>query len=107
MRSVRFLQEPRHKMKKTRTPSPRIRTAVPKDARRIYDLIEQHRVEGRLLPRDLGELSAHIDRFVVAVDGRGSVVGCGELAPLSHSVAEVRSLVVTQKRRGAGVGRRI
>jgi N-acetylglutamate synthase-like GNAT family acetyltransferase len=43
----------------------------------------------------------------VAVDGRGAIVGCGELAPLSHSVAEVRSLVVTGRRRGSGVGRRI
>jgi len=63
--------------------------------------------EGRLLPRQLTELEVHIDRFVVAVDGRGAIVGCGELAPLSHTVAEVRSLVVTGTRRGSGVGRRI
>jgi amino-acid N-acetyltransferase len=86
---------------------PKIRTAVRKDAKRIHDLIEQHMQEGRLLPRQLSELDVHIDRFVVAVDGRGAVVGCGELAPLSHSVAEVRSLVVTGTRRGSGVGRRI
>lgn len=91
---------------KMKTP-PKIRTAVRKDAKRIHDLIGQHMQEGRLLPRHLSELDVHIDRFVVAVDGRGAVVGCGELAPLSHAVAEVRSLVVTGTRRGSGVGRRI
>jgi amino-acid N-acetyltransferase len=95
------------KMKKSRSQPPTIRTAVQADARRIHGLIEQHLQEGRLLPRRPSELSAHVDRFVVAVDGRGSIVGCGELAPLSHSVAEIRSLVVVRKRRGAGVGRRI
>jgi amino-acid N-acetyltransferase len=86
---------------------PKIRTAVQTDARRIHALIEQHLEEGRLLRRDLGELTAHVDRFVVAVDGRGAIVGCGELAPLSPAVAEIRSLVVTRARRGDGLGRRI
>jgi amino-acid N-acetyltransferase len=92
---------------KRRGQLPAIRTATAKDAKRIHGLIEQHMQEGRLLPRQMSELVSHVDRFVVAVDGRGSIVGCGELAPLSHSVAEIRSLVVTQKRRGVGVGGRI
>ena len=50
---------------------------------------------------------SRIDRFVVGVDGRGSIVACGELAPLSSSLAEIRSLVVSEKRRGQGLGRRI
>jgi amino-acid N-acetyltransferase len=95
------------KIRKTRSQQPSIRTAVRTDVKKIHDLIEQHLQEGRLLPRQLGELVAHVERFVVAVDGRGSIVGCGELAPLSHSVAEIRSLVVTEKRRGGGVGGRI
>ncbi len=95
------------KKKRIRSQPPKIRTAVRTDARRIYDLIEQHMEEGRLLPRQLSELGAHVDRFVVAVDGRGSIIGCGELAPLSHALAEIRSLVVTRKRRSAGVGRGI
>src|SRR4051812_44800206 len=94
-------------MRRTRAQAPKIRTATAADAKRIHALIEQHLQEGRLLPRQLGELVAHAGRFVVAVDGRGSIVGCGELAPLSHTVAEIRSLVVTQKRRNSGVGRRI
>jgi amino-acid N-acetyltransferase len=95
------------KMRKSRSQPPKIRTAVQSDTKRIHDLIAQHMQEGRLLPRPLSELDVHVNRFVVAVDGRGAIVGCGELAPLSHSVAEVRSLVVSGKRRGSGVGRRI
>ncbi len=87
--------------------APLLRTAVRGDARRIHDLIQRNLHAGRLLPRQLSELTAHIDRFVVGVDGRGSIVACGELAPLSQAVAEVRSLVVSEKRRGEGLGRRV
>lgn len=87
--------------------APLLRTAVRSDARRIHDLIQRNQHAGRLLPRLLSELTAHIDRFVVGIDGRGSIVACGELAPLSHSLAEVRSLVVSEKRRGQGLGRRV
>ena len=87
--------------------TPQLRTAVRSDARRIYDLIQRNQHAGRLLPRQLSELTAHIDRFVVGVDGRGSIVACGELAPLSHALAEVRSLVVCATKRGQGLGRRV
>jgi amino-acid N-acetyltransferase len=87
--------------------APELRTAVRSDARRIFDLIERNQQAGHLLPRQLSELTARIERFVVAVDGRGSVVACGELAPLSPAVAEIRSLVVSETRRGEGLGHRI
>ena len=86
---------------------PILRTAVRGDAKRIHELIDQNLEQGRLLPRQLSELVTHIDRFVVGVDGRGSIVACGELAPLSGSRAEIRSLVVAEKRRGEGLGRKI
>jgi amino-acid N-acetyltransferase len=87
--------------------TPTLRPAVRADARRIHGLIQHHALEGRLLPRDLSEVAVHAERFVVAVDGRGAIVACGELAPLSHSLAEIRSLVVSETRRGAGVGRSV
>jgi len=93
--------------RQSRTHPPAIRSAVRGDAKRIHELITRHVREGHLLPRQLSELTTHVDRFVVAVDGRGSIVGCGELAPLSHSLAEIRSLVVADRRRGKGIGRRI
>ena len=84
-----------------------LRTAARGDARRIHDLIQRNQQTGHLLPRQLSELEARIDRFVVGVDGRGAIVACGELAPLSSSLAEIRSLVVGETRRGEGLGRRI
>jgi amino-acid N-acetyltransferase len=91
----------------SRRRAPVLRTAVRGDAKRIHQLIQDNLERGRLLPRRLDELMAHVHRFVVGVDGRGSIVACGELAPLSGSRAEIRSLVVAEKRRGEGLGRRV
>jgi amino-acid N-acetyltransferase len=83
-----------------------IRQATSSDAAALHQLISGHIAEGRLLPRTLAELTLHADRFVVAALRR-RIVGCAELAPLSHTVAEVRSLVVDRKYRGRGLGRLI
>jgi len=82
----------------------RIATAAEADA--IHALIVDHLADGHLLPRERGEIAVHAGRFVVAVQ-HDHVVACAELAPLSRSVAEVRSLVVRRGARSAGVGRRI
>ncbi len=76
------------------------------DAEALHTLITDHLAEGHMLPRELQELRVHADRFVVAVQD-GQVVACGELAPLSRTVAEVRSLVVARGVRGGGVGAKI
>src|SRR3954470_9131961 len=80
-----------------------LRTAEPREARKLFALIQANLEEGHLLPRSLGELSVHASRFVVAVKGR-AMVGCAELAPLSPTVAEVRSLAVDAKTRGGRIG---
>jgi N-acetylglutamate synthase-like GNAT family acetyltransferase len=83
-----------------------LKTATAADTDAIHALIEAQLADGHLLPRELGEIAVHAGRFVVALQG-DRVVGCGELAPLSRSVAEVRSLVVDSGARNAGIGRRI
>ena len=80
-----------------------LRTAETDDARHLHALIAANLVEGHLLPRTLDELTVHATRFVVATRGR-KIVGCGELAPLSPQVAEVRSLAVDKSARHLGVG---
>lgn len=80
------------------------RQATADDAAVLQALIERHRDEGHLLKRTLDELAEHAARFVIAV-GRRHIIGCAELAPLSASVAEVRSLVVDRDARGLGAGR--
>ena len=84
--------------------SPIMRTATRADASAIHALIARHQEQGRLLPRTEEEIARHADRFLVILDGQG-VSGCAELAPLSATVAEVRSLVVDEKLRGLGLGR--
>jgi N-acetylglutamate synthase-like GNAT family acetyltransferase len=83
-----------------------VRTASAQEVDAIHELIDEHLTEGHLLPRELDEILVHAHRFVVAVQD-DEVLACAELAPLSHAVAEVRSMVVTREARGYGVGRRI
>src|SRR5205823_8252972 len=81
-----------------------IRTASAHEADAIHELIDEHLAEGHLLPRELGEILVHVQRFVVAVQD-DDVLACAELAPLSRSVAEVRSFVVSREARSRSVGR--
>ncbi len=83
-----------------------LRAARGGDAGQIHALIQAHLEEGRLLPRQLAELTVHAPRFVVAVQG-DRVVACAELAPLSRAVAEVRSLVVHRDVRHDGLGQEL
>ena len=83
-----------------------IRAATPDDAPAIYALVASNLEQGHLLPRSLDDLVAHAGRFLVLVAG-AEVLGCGEVAPLSRTVAEIRSLVVDASCRGRGLGTRL
>ncbi len=74
------------------------------DAPAIHALIMSNLAEGHLLPRTPANVTALADRFTIVERG-GVVLACGELAPLSTGVAEVRSLVVHPDARGLGLGR--
>ena len=81
-----------------------LRTGEAADAAAIHELITTNLSVGHLLPRTFEDIEAHAHRFIVVVADDGAVVGCGELAPLSGEVAEVRSLVVDEARRGQRLG---
>jgi amino-acid N-acetyltransferase len=80
-----------------------LRTGTAADATAIHSLITSNLHAGHLLPRTFEDVESHAQRFVVA-DRDGEVIGCGELAPLSPEVAEVRSLVVDEASRGQRTG---
>ena len=80
-----------------------IRPGTSADAPAMYALITANLEVGHLLPRTLDDLTRHADRFLVITRG-DEVVGCAELAPLSGTVAEVRSLVIDTAHRGKGMG---
>jgi N-acetylglutamate synthase-like GNAT family acetyltransferase len=80
-----------------------LRQASSVDSTAIHTLIAANVAGGHLLPRSFDEIQEHAPRFVVAVDS-DQIIGCVELAPLSESVAEVRSLVVAEAHRGKRTG---
>ena len=83
-----------------------LRVASLADASAIHALIAGNLEIGHLLPRSLDDVKEHIARFFVAEES-GAVVACAELARLSPTVAEVRSLVVTESLRGQKIGSRL
>ena len=84
----------------------KFRQATASDATVMHALVADNLEAGHLLPRTMGDIVTHVSRFVVAeLDHR--VIGCAELAPLSATVAEVRSLVVGQQARGNHIGPRM
>ena len=107
LRSRRHAAVPvRARIRIAATRQPVVRAASLADVDAIHELIERNIADGRLLPRRREEIATHISRFVVAVAGR-RVVACADLAPLSGTVAEVRSLVVSGGARSRGIGRRL
>jgi amino-acid N-acetyltransferase len=84
----------------------KLRAAASPDASAIHDLVTANLEAGHLLPRSLEDITDHAARFVIA-EHAGTVVGCAELARLSPSVAEIRSLVVQESRRGQRIGTRL
>ena len=91
----------------TRDPAPttmaEIRPAGRPDAPAISRLVTTNVGLGHLLPRTPEEIGRHVFRFLVATLN-GTVLGCGELAPLNERLSEIRSLVVAAGSRGAGIG---
>src|SRR5918993_1701129 len=80
-----------------------IQRGTPAQAEAMHALITASLEEGHLLPRSLDDLRRHAERFLVIM-ADGQLVGCAELAPLSGTVAEVRSLVIGAAHRGRKLG---
>jgi amino-acid N-acetyltransferase len=83
-----------------------VRPALPDETAALFALVAEGVAEGHVLPRSEGEIALHVPRFVVAASA-DELLGCAELAPLSPTLAEVRSLVVARSARGHGLGMRL
>ena len=70
-------------------------------------LLDEAAAEGQVLPRRLAEMFENARDFFVYVDSRGVVGGLTALHIDLVDLAEVRSLVVRNDLRGAGIGRRL
>lgn len=84
-----------------------IRAARRADAEAVVQLVNGYAAEGIMLPRTLDSVAHAIDDFVVAVDRRGKLLGCGALKEYSPSLAEVSSLAIERAAHGTGLGKRI
>jgi amino-acid N-acetyltransferase len=60
-----------------------------------------------MLRRTPEMIAIALDDYLVAVDERGRVVGCGALKEYSPSLAEVAAIAVSPDAQGLGLGRRI
>ena len=85
-----------------------LRPAVIEDAAAIFALVRRHPDE--LVPRPMGDIVAHIDRFTVAESG-GGIVGCAaytvlpEIGAPPKATVEVQSVAVDAAYRRLGIGR--
>lgn len=84
-----------------------IRPARRADADAIVSLVNGYAAQGVMLPRTLDSVVNALDDFVVAVDHRGKLLGCGALREYSPSLAEVSSLAIVREAHGTGLGKRI
>lgn len=83
-----------------------IRPAHTSDIKGIRQLIDSYAPQGRLLTKETVTLYESVQEFTVAVAG-DEVVGCGALHVLWEDLAEVRTVAVSEKLRGQGVGHQI
>jgi len=83
-----------------------IRTATADDIPELNEFIKYFVETGELLPRTFLELEDLIGSFFIAVYD-GEIVGCAALEIYSRKLAEIRSLAVSPKAQGLGVGKKL
>lgn len=84
-----------------------VRPARPCEAEAIARLNNFFADQHRMLRRTPAMIALDVDDYLVAVDERGRVLGCGALKEYSPSVAEVAAIAVSPEAQGQGLGRRI
>lgn len=83
-----------------------IRQATDSDVDIIFALVEEHVRKGDLLPRSADRIRATVQDWLVGEEA-GELVACVSLLYYTPALAEVRSLVVSDKVQGKGYGRTI
>lgn len=86
-------------------PEIRVRTAYREDSRAIHAIIDEVAATGAVLPRAIEDIDLWIESFVVGTLGDG-IVSCAALNTVGGPrIAEIRSVAVSSKARGTGLGR--
>jgi N-acetylglutamate synthase-like GNAT family acetyltransferase len=89
--------------------SVKIRAAQRDDIPAIAELIAPYVAEGSLLARTYEEFDELLPHFFVAEesdeDGTAEIIGCAALEIYSPKLAEIRSLAVSERVQGRGIGK--
>lgn len=83
----------------------KIRNATVLDEERILLLVNSHASQGLMLAKTPYKIFSNIQKFFVAENDAGIVVGCVSLSVMWRDSAEVTSLAVDKDYFGQGVGR--
>lgn len=83
-----------------------IRTAVEADIPMLEAFITPFVEEGKLLHRTYDELEEWLTNFFIA-EFDGEIVGCAALEIYSKKLGEIRSLAVSDRVQGMGIGKRL
>lgn len=83
-----------------------IRLATADDIEELEAFLQPFIDDGNLLPRTFVELEELLHRFFIA-ELNGEIVGCAALEIYSRKLAEIRSLAVSPKAQGMGVGKKL
>jgi amino-acid N-acetyltransferase len=82
-----------------------VRQARTRDVPQIRGLIDQNVSSGRLLGKHTVNLYEDVLEFTVAeAAADGAVAGCGALHVMWEDLAELRTVAVDERSRGAGIG---
>lgn len=82
----------------------KVRAAEQGDIPAIAELIAPYVAEGSLLARTYEEFDELLPHFFVA-ERDGEIIGCAALEIYSPKLAEIRSLAVSERAQGRGVGK--
>jgi amino-acid N-acetyltransferase len=91
-------------MPETAQPNVILRTATRDDIEAIIEFIEPFVESGALLRRTYDEVEEWLPNFYLA-ELDGEIVGCAALEVYSRKLAEIRSLAVSPKVQGMGIGK--
>ncbi len=83
-----------------------VRIATLADLPAIAALVNEHARRGQVLPRTMEEIGNSIHNWVVGEEA-GELLACGSLLFYTPELAEVRSLIVSDRVQGNGWGRSI
>lgn len=93
-------------MKKRSIGNLHFKKAVTGDAKAIHKLINTYAEKNKMLPRSLNEIYENIRDYLICLDN-GSIIAVSSLHILWEDLAEIRSVSVSKKYQGRGIGKKL